>query len=136
LPSEPCWLDPDGIVRLNERLVALTSEPHCLVSRSLLESGCGRAQNRWLYEHEEDVAVLATELLFGIARNHPFLQGNKRTGFAAMIGFLAANGYRFLLQDDTDCADYIIAVLEGRATEESFADILRHKIEAVRDWGA
>jgi death-on-curing protein len=77
---------------------------------------------------------LATCLAFGIARNHPFVQGNKRTGFAAMVGFLGANGYRLLIGDDLSCAEHMLLVLEGAAPEDSFADQLRRVIEAVRSW--
>ena len=111
-----------------------TTEPHVLTNPDLLDSACARPRNHWSYG-ERDVAILATELLFGIARNHPFVQGNKRTAFTAMIGFLGCNGYRFMVDDDEACADHIIAVLEGRATQSSFSNILHEVIEPVRIWG-
>ena len=95
----------------------------------MLESACDKPRNVWSYENQDDVATLATCLCFGIARNHPFEQGNKRTAFAAMIGFLGANGFRFDLLDDVDCSASILAVLLGAETEESFAETLRHVIE-------
>jgi death-on-curing protein len=77
------------------------------------------------------VAKLATLLLFAIAENHAFLQGNKRTAFAAMVGFLGANGFRFDLSDDTACADDILATLQQQSTLEAFEDRLRNVIVPV-----
>ncbi len=126
-------VEPEGIIRLNAILVEETGEPHAIVSRESLESACAKPRNHWNYG-ETCVANLATELLFGIARNHPFLQGNKRTAFAAMIGFLGVNGYKFMVDDDVACGNHIIEVLEGEATQDSFAEALRAAIEPARHW--
>jgi death-on-curing protein len=91
----------------------------------LLESACARPVNHWQYEHEEDVVVLACALLLGIARNHPFLQGNKRTAFEAFIGFLVVNGYRFEILDAEHNADLIVAAIEGAVTEAQFVEAVR-----------
>lgn len=127
-------VEPDGVVRLNAQLVALTGEPHLLVSRPLLESACARPLQHAAYG-ETDGAMLAAELLFGLARNHPFAQGNKRTAFAAMLAFLRLNEHVFLGGDDLSFADAIIAVLEGRETETAFADRLRPMIPPAREAG-
>lgn len=132
--SEIRTVDPDGVVRLNEALVHLTGEPHQLTSRALLESACARPLQRTAYG-EGDFATLATDLLLGLARNHPFAQGNKRTAFAAMLAFLRLNEHVFLGGDDLSFADAIIAVLEGRETETAFADRLRPMIPPAREAG-
>jgi prophage maintenance system killer protein len=69
-------------------------------------------------------------------KNHAFAQGNKRTGFAAMVGFLGVNGFRLSMYDDISCANDVYAVLEGRLTENDFIEKLRDVIvqEDVRDW--
>jgi death-on-curing protein len=131
LANEPIWVEPDGVVRLNAALVARTGEPHGLVSTELLESACSKPRNHWAYG-ERDLITLGSELLFGLARNHPFLQGNKRTAFAATIGFLEINGLRVALEDDVGWADHIIAVLQAEATQESFADRLRAAVGPAR----
>lgn len=51
-----------------------------------------------------------------------------------MIGFLGANGFRFMIEDDVRCANHMLAVLRGEATEGSFTDVLRTVIAAVREW--
>ena len=124
MPSELRWVSPEGVIQLNARLTLVSGEPHQLLSRGGLESACAKPHNHWAYG-ETDLAVLATELLFGIARNHPFQQGNKRTAFAAMIGFLKANGTTFTGGDDVNWADDMVAVIDGSLSQAVFADRLR-----------
>jgi death-on-curing protein len=135
LLNEPVWVTPSGVIELNQNLLE-QGERHVVRDLPLLESACARPKNLWLYEGQDDVAVLATCLLFAVARNHPFEQGNKRTAFAAMRGFLLANGFNLILSDDLACADSILAVLVGEETEEQFVESLkavtvRHDL---RDW--
>src|SRR3990167_909458 len=86
----------------------------------LLEGACERPRNHWHYDGVNDVVALGGVLLSGLARNHPFLQGNKRTAFAAMIGFFGANGYRFQISDHAPNADYIVAAIDGAMTDDEF----------------
>ena len=123
--NEPVWIAPSGVIRLNELAVRATGEPHQLRSADLLAGACERPKNLWFYNNEQDVVTLAAALLFGIARNHPFLQGNKRCAYAAMIGFLGANGYRVEISDHTPNADYIVAAIERQMTDEEFIESLR-----------
>ena len=131
--SEPCWPDPEAIVRLNAILVGDTNEPHLLARPDLLASACERAANRWRYDGETDIASLAATVLLAVAGNHPFLQGNKRTGFAAANLFLEANGYALAVEDSVDFARLIINVLEGKASEAHLADVLRNGVAPVDD---
>jgi len=135
LESEPCWIEVNGPVYLNQKIVAATGEPHLLVDLGLLESALARPRNLWEYG-EKNIALLAASLLFGVARNHPFSQGNKRTAWYTMIGFLGANSFRLELEDDERVVDAMIMVLEGRATEEQFAENLQRVITYVemRPW--
>ena len=123
--SEPIWVTPETVVRLNFRALEGSQEPHQLHSRSLLESACERPKNYWHYHNVTDVVELGCLLFFALARNHPFLQGNKRSAFAAMIGFFGANDYRFEIGDHTPNADYIVAAVEGRMTDREFIDSIR-----------
>jgi death-on-curing protein len=135
LPSEPIWVTPEGVVQINRHVLA-GAERHVVRDRGLLESACEKPRNLWRYENQDDVAVLASCLMFALARNHPFEQGNKRTAATAMIGFLGANGFRFDLVDDVEFADSLIAVLTGAETEDSFVTSLRRVIERddSRSW--
>jgi death-on-curing protein len=121
---EPVWLSAETVIYINEEVVRETDEPFFLVDRGLLESAIAKASNHFHYDGVEDVVSLATTLLFGVARNHPFVQGNKRTGFLAAVVFLEINGYAIEPDASRDLAPSIIYVLERRLTEEQFADML------------
>ena len=97
----------------------------------LLISALERPKNHWHYDADEDAVSLAVTLLFAIARNHPFAQGNKRTGFEAALIFLENNGYAFVGPDDHILADAIVAVIEGTRTEQEFEVVFRAFVTPV-----
>src|SRR5690606_3963674 len=98
----------------------------------LLESACAVPQNQWGYGGVTDLADLAAALLFAIARNHPFMQGNKRTGFMAALQLLELNGWELPgAIDSVEFADRIVAVIEGAAEERSVAALLRRLAQPV-----
>lgn len=113
--SETRWLSPGEIVEINRLTVAATGEPHGLIKPNELESAAARPSAFWTYEEEDNIAVLAVRLLVGIARNHPFEQGNKRTAFIAAIQFLLTNGWRLDIEDAEEAAALIEAVVEHKA---------------------
>jgi death-on-curing protein len=131
--NEPLWLEADEAVEINRKVVEKTNEPFCLLNAGLLKGAIDRPNNLFIYEHEEDIIALACRLLFGIAANHPFAQGNKRTGFHSAIAFMRWNGY--VLSDPPDeetIGRMIVQVLEGKLTESQFADRIRPcVVEAV-----
>jgi death on curing protein len=130
--TEPVWLSAEIVVYINERAVTRTGEPFLLRDRGLLESALAKPQNEFFYRNVEDIASLATTLLFGIARNHPFAQGNKRTGFLSAVDFLEINGYRIDVSDDESLLGrLVVEVLEQKLDEERFADILRSLIREI-----
>src|SRR5260370_27689870 len=98
LPNEPRWLPIEAVVGTNQAVVAITGEPHFLRDRGLLESALARPQNAFAYG-EEDIVALAVRLMARLAQRHPFLQGNKRTAFVAMVLFLNANRYDLAIED-------------------------------------
>lgn len=77
------------------------------------------------------MVALATTLLFGLARNHPFEQGNKRTAFEAALILLANNGYGFAGGDDVRWAHAVIAVVAHQMTEAEFGSLLRRFVLPV-----
>lgn len=76
---------------------------------------------------QPDVADLSAAYGYGLARNHPFLDGNKRTAFVAVELFLALNGHE-LLASDADCVMTMLAVAAGEMPESAFADWIRANI--------
>jgi death-on-curing protein len=122
LPSEPDWLGAETLIALNAALVAETGEPHFVRDPGLLESALAKPINHWHYG-EQEMSVLAVSLLLGIARNHPFGQGNKRTALEAADAFLWLNGYDFVARDGAELADLIVAVITGEAGEEKLVEL-------------
>lgn len=109
-------------------MVATTGEPFGLRDRALLESACAKPEQHWYYDQQDDVAVLAATLLFGVAQNHPFVQGNKRTGFEAALIFLRINGWRLDSGIDASLGDAIIEALADDAGRDAFAARLGARI--------
>jgi death-on-curing protein len=93
--SEPRWLTVELIEDIHAELLALFGGSPGLRDRRALASALGRPINRWHYDSTNDLSELAAAYAFGLTRNHPFVDGNKRIGFAAMTVFLRLNGIRF-----------------------------------------
>jgi death-on-curing protein len=92
--TEPRWITLRLAVDVHAAQLALFGGPAGIRDEGLLESALGRPLNKWAYG-AEDMAELAAAYAFGIARNHPFVDGNKRAAFACMMLFLRLNGLRF-----------------------------------------
>jgi death-on-curing protein len=88
--SEPRWLELGIVLDFHAEQLALFGGADGIRDLGLLESALGRPQNKYSYG-ETNLAVLAAAYGFGIARNHPFVDGNKRTALASMIVFLNLN---------------------------------------------
>jgi death on curing protein len=100
----------------------------------LIESALARPRNRHLYEPESDLATLAAAYLFGLVKNHGYIDGNKRVGFAAAATFLLLNGLR-LTAPEADAYDVVIGIAEGRLGESDLAGWFRQNTEKSRDRG-
>lgn len=91
-----------------------------------LESALARPLNLAAYG-QPDVAALAAAYAFGVARNHPFVDGNKRTAAVVSVGFLFLNGFSFGATE-ADLAVHFEALAAGELTEEEMADWFRRHI--------
>lgn len=91
----------------------------------LLESACARPINKWHYSDERDVVRLGAALAAGIAKNHAFLEGNKRTGQTACLTFIELNGYEWTYEDDEELGEALVRVVKGEMTEVEYAEFLR-----------
>jgi death-on-curing protein len=92
--SEPRWLTAFDVEVMHGEQLALFGGPSGIRDRGLLESALDRPRNKWADEGA-DLPELGAAYAFGLARNHPFVDGNKRAAFAAMMAFLRLNGVRF-----------------------------------------
>jgi len=130
LPSEPHWLPVEVVIEHNRLELAETGERHLVRDLGLLESALARPRNFYGFG-EEGIVVLAAALMAGVARGHPFEQGNKRTAFGALRLFLRANGYDTAFDDTVSWADEIIALVEHRSSEEDFVRAVRPFVVAT-----
>lgn len=121
--TEWVWIDPTVVLAVHEEQLAEHGGSPGVRDIGLLESALARPLNLAAYG-KPDVAELAASYGFGIARNHPFVDGNKRTAFVSVELFLRLNGYR-LSADDSACVLTMLAVAAGEMDEASFADWLR-----------
>ena len=121
------WIEPAVIVAIHEEQLAEHGGPAGTRDRGLLESALA-CPLQLAHYGDPDAADLAASHAFGIARNHPFIDGNKRTAFVAAELFLALNGYR-LAAEDADCVTHMLALAAGELDEPSFAAWLRQHLQ-------
>ena len=96
----------------------------------LIESALARPQNRFAYSPESDLPALAAAYLTGLAKNHGYVDGNKRVAFACATTFLRLNGLR-LTASEPEAYDAVIGLVEGRYSEEQIAAWIRSQSESV-----
>ena len=93
---------------------------------NVLESALARARQKWHYGEERDIAVLAAAYGFGLVRNHPYRDGNKRIGVLAVATFLGTNGYDLDATDGEVVATFV--TLEGSLSEAHLAEWIREHL--------
>jgi death-on-curing protein len=123
---EPVWIQKKVALAIHDRQLAEHGGPPGLRDEPMLESALARPMNRWAYG-EDDRAVLAAAYAFGLARNHPFADGNKRTAWVLARLFLLLNGQEAVFEP----ADAIAAMLRlaaGALSEAETADWFRQRL--------
>lgn len=129
------WIEKAFALAIHERQLAEHGGSPGVRDGKLLESALARPQQRYAYgEPEPDIADLAASLAFGLARNHPFIDGNKRTAAVACETFIELNGAE-LRADDLELYPVYIALAEGSLSEAQFAASLRQRIAHKRARG-
>jgi death-on-curing protein len=121
--SEPFWLTVAMIVAIHDEQLAIHGGAAGLRDHALLESALDRPRNKWAYEQAE-LPDLAAAYGYGIARNHPFIDGNKRTALLAIYTFLGVNDFDFIVPE-ADAATIILALAAGEVSEDNFARWIR-----------
>lgn len=121
------WLDCEVLRAVHEEQLAEHGGAPGLRDAGLFESALARPQHLAAYG-SPDAADLAAAYGWGLARNHPFVDGNKRTAFVAALLFLALNGLD-LVADDGECVLTMLAVAAGELSEPAFAAWLREHLQ-------
>lgn len=125
--SEPVWLERDAVLIFHEDVLREHGGASGVRDKSLLDSGLARARNAFAYG-EEDLCVLAALYAAGVVKNHPFIDGNKRTGFVCAAVSLELNGLRFVAPEGEVVA-MTLALAASEADADAYAAWLRDNVE-------
>ncbi len=125
--TEPRWLDKSFILQVHDRQLELHGGATGLRDEGLLDSAMARALNAFGYG-ESDLCALGALYGAGIIQNHPFVDGNKRTGYVACLTFLRANGLK-LTAPMADRLAWTIMLASGEIGPDAYAGWLRGNTE-------
>ena len=128
--TEPLWIDERDAVILHERLLTLHGGAIGLRDEGLLKSALARPRQHFAYASDTGIVRLAAVYTVGMVRNHPFIDGNKRTGFVIGVLFLELNGYRFEASEE-DAANAVLALASGSIDEDGYAAFLAGNVVAA-----
>src|ERR1700720_2612271 len=123
MTSEPKWLTYDQVIAIHSRQLRRFGGAAGLRDDGLLRSAIERPINKWHYEQRE-LAELAAAYAFGLAKNHAFVDGNKRIAFMSMMGFLLKNGVAFD-PEPAQATTIILSLAAGEVSEESLTRWIR-----------
>lgn len=124
------WIDPQVLRMLHEESLSLHGGGSGVRDEGLFESAMARAENLAHYNPEADLADLAACYAYGLAKNHPFVDGNKRAAFLSVGLFLGINGYK-LTALPVDAIQAVLGLASSEITEEAFAAWIRDNIKAL-----
>lgn len=122
--KEPLWIEERDALAIHDRLLALHGGATGLRDRGLLESALARPRQHHAYASNPDIVEMAALYTAGIVRNHPFVDGNKRTGFLIGILFLELHGFDFKASEE-DATQAVMALAAGTLDEAEYAAWLR-----------
>jgi death on curing protein len=129
--SDWVWLSRDVVLALHDEQLAEHGGGAGLRDEGLLDSALARPQNLDAYG-KPDAASLAAAYAYGIARNHPFIDGNKRTAAVAMELFIVLNGDE-LTADDSALVTTMLALADGSLSEKALGGWIRKNIRRSKD---
>lgn len=129
MSDEPRWLDIALVIDFHAEQLSLFGGPEGIRDDGLLESALARPLNKFAYG-ETDMAALAASYGFGIAKNHPFIDGNKRTALASMIVFLGLNKLDIEALPE-ELTAVVLSLAAGEISEEVLAHWLREHLQPL-----
>lgn len=131
--KEPLWIGERDVLAIHDRLLALHGGATGLRDQALLESALARPRQHHAYASQPDIIEMAALYTAGIVRNHPFVDGNKRTGFVIGVLFLELHGLDFKASEE-DATQAVMSLAAGLLDEISFAAWLRKNVKRRRGW--
>ena len=127
---EPLWILERVVLAAHDQLLAAHGGAEGLRDAGLVESALARPRQHYAYSFT-DLIELAALYTAGLVRNHPFVDGNKRTGFAIGIVFLELNGFVFQATEE-DATQSVLGVAAGELDEAGYAAWLRSNVKRRR----
>jgi death-on-curing protein len=121
--KEPVWVLREVVFMLHEQSLAQYGGSAGIRDEGLADSALGKPQNLFTYG-KPDSFDLAASYAFGLVKNHPFIDGNKRTGFIVAVVFLELNGYKFFASE-VDATVRTLSLAAGEMSETGFAQWLK-----------
>ena len=121
--KKPVWVLREVVFMLHEQSLAQFGGSAGIRDEGLLDSALGKPENLFAYG-KPTIFDLAASYAFGLVKNHPFIDGNKRTGFITAVVFLELNGYRFQASE-VDAAVRTLALAAGEMSEPAYAGWLK-----------
>ena len=129
--NEPVWLDVTIVRILHLEQLQQFGGLAGIRDEGLLLSALARAQNRWAYSSPKpDLIALSASYAFGIAKNHPFFDGNKRTSLIACQMFLQQNGLK-LASSQSEQVQFILSLASGAIGEEELETWIRSRVRPL-----
>lgn len=125
--DEPRWLSRRVIDAVHAELIREHGGSHGVRDAGLIDSALARPLHRWTYEESCDLADLAAAYGFGLAKNHGFIDGNKRIALAALLLFLSLNGWKLALSE-AEAVALMTDVAAGQISETGLADLVRDRL--------
>jgi death-on-curing protein len=117
--TPPVWVAREAVLAVHEQMLAEFGGDSGVRDAGLLESALARAENKFAYE-APTLFEMAAAYAYGIVKNHPFVDGNKRTGFMAAVMFLERNGSGFRA-GEVDAVVRTLGLAAGELTEADYA---------------
>ena len=130
-PAEPHWLSRVVVDAIHTEQLHEHGGLSGVRDETALESALARPRQKWHYAEKVDVALLAAAYGFGLVKNHPFVDGDKRIGFASAVVFLETNGYRFEA-DEADAVIRTLALAANEMTEAAFSEWLKKNSQRAK----
>jgi death on curing protein len=129
--KEPLWIEERDVLAIHDRVLAVHGGAPELRNRSLPQSALARPRHHHAYAGSRDIIAMAALYTAGIVRNHPFVDGNKRTGFVTGVLFLELNGYDFKASEE-NATQAIWNLAAGTLDEAAFEAWLRTNVRRKR----
>jgi len=120
---EPVWVLREVVLMAHEQSLVQFGGSAGVRDEGLMDSALGKPQNLFAYS-KPSLFVLAASYAFGLVKNHPFIDGNKRTGFVVAVTFLECNGWQ-LEASEVDAAVCTLALAAGEMSESAYAEWLK-----------